>query len=156
MDPLIAILLFASNIADDALAVLFVRRTAAGKASQAAVISGALTLLIAFSVVNYVENKWYLIPIILGSMVGCWVAVTWDRAYRRKTNAKKRKKAESEEQKNASSAGKKTKSRGKEEGTGQGTSGSVCLRDPAKDRLDTDAKPGSVAGSNGLQRDSVE
>lgn len=90
MEFWLAVLLFFSNIADDVLAVLFVRRTAAGNAVQASLISGLLTILIAFSVVNYVENKLYLIPIVVGSMVGCYVAVRLDKLYRRKKNKKKK------------------------------------------------------------------
>ena len=90
MEFWLAMLLFFTNIVDDVLAVLFVRRTAAGNAVQAALISGLLTVLIAFSVVNYVQNKLYLIPIVVGSMVGCYVAVRLDKLYRRKKNKKKK------------------------------------------------------------------
>ena len=90
MEFWLATLLFFLNIVDDILAVLFVRRTAAGNAVQAALISGLLTVLIAFSVVNYVQNNLYLIPIVGGSMVGCYVAVRLDKLYRRKKNKKKK------------------------------------------------------------------
>ena len=90
MEFWLAMLLFFTNVIDDVLAVLFVRRTAAGNAVQAALISGLLTVLIAFSVVNYVQNKLYLIPIVVGSMVGCYVAVRLDKWYRRKKNRKKK------------------------------------------------------------------
>ena len=147
MDPLIAILVFASNVADDALAVLFVRRCAAGKALQASLISGALTLLVAFSVVNYVENKWYLVPILLGSMVGCWVAVTWDRAYRKKSNAKKRKKVADEdrkkqvedEQRGGSVVRKRTEAK-QLRASGPGI----------QTRLEAGSEPGPIPGPNGL------
>lgn len=84
MDIWISLLLFFTNIFDDALAVLFVRRAAQGKAGQVAIISGTLTFLIAFSVTKYMEDTRYLIPIILGSMLGSYGAVKFDRFNRRK------------------------------------------------------------------------
>lgn len=88
----LAFALFAINILDDALAVLYVRRTAEGKALQAALISGALTMIVAFSVVSYVEDRRYLVPIVLGSVLGSYLGVRWDKAYRRKKYGRKKEK----------------------------------------------------------------
>jgi len=72
------LLLFGLNILDDGLAVLWVRRTAQGKAMQAALLSGLLTLVISFSVIQYIQNSFYLAPIILGSMVGTFLTIKFD------------------------------------------------------------------------------
>src|SRR3990167_333847 len=98
MEFWLAVLLFLTNVVDDVLAVLFVRRTSTGEAVQASLISGLLTILIAFSVVNYVQNKLYLIPIVSGSMVGCYFAVRLDKAYRRKKYGRKKKKVEDKQE----------------------------------------------------------
>jgi membrane protein YqaA with SNARE-associated domain len=90
----IAILLFCLNIFDDILCVFFTRRTVAGKALQAAVLSGVLTFVVSISVVSYVENRWYLIPIIIGSSIGTFVAIKLDKHLKKKKRAKKIKKKE--------------------------------------------------------------
>ncbi len=75
----IALLIFVANIADDILCVLYIRRSASGDAISAAILSGILTAIVAFSVVSYVKNKKYLIPAILGSMIGTYLAILWDK-----------------------------------------------------------------------------
>lgn len=86
----IAIMLFCLNIFDDILCVFFTRRMVAGKALQAAILSGILTFVVSISVVNYVENRWYMIPIIIGSMIGTFIAIKLDQEFKRRKNAKKR------------------------------------------------------------------
>ena len=93
MEIWVAILLFFLNVGDDALAVLYIRRTAEGKAIQASLISVALTLIVAFSVVQYITNYLYLIPIAGGSGLGSYLAVKWDKAYRRKKYGKRKPKS---------------------------------------------------------------
>ncbi len=72
------IVLFLLNVSDDALATLYIRRVAAGEALQAGVISILLTVAVAYSVINYVKNWRYLIPIALGSGLGTFIAVLLD------------------------------------------------------------------------------
>jgi len=82
MEALWACLLFCSNIFDDILAVLYIRRVAEGKYWQAGLLSMALVLVVALSVVSYVEDKGYLIPVALGSGAGAVIGTWWDRRRR--------------------------------------------------------------------------
>lgn len=99
MDFWIAIALVLLNIADDALAVLYIRRTAAGRAVQAAIISAALTAIVAFSVIQYVDNRLYLIPIVSGSAAGSFLAVKIDRTYKKRKKVKQNAKRSSKTKK---------------------------------------------------------
>ena len=74
----IALLIFVANIMDDILCVLYIRRSASGDAISAAILSGVLTAIVAFSVVSYVKNKKYLIPAVLGSILGTYLAILFD------------------------------------------------------------------------------
>ena len=74
----IVLAVFVANIADDILCVLYIRRSASGDAISAAILSGILTAIVAFNVINYVRNKKYLIPAILGSMLGTYLAILFD------------------------------------------------------------------------------
>ncbi len=96
MDWKIALLLFFSNILDDILCVLYTRRIVAGKSIQAAVLTGFLTVIVAFSVINYVENKWYLIPTVCGSMIGTFYAIKIDKYLKKKKRKKKKVEKKSE------------------------------------------------------------
>lgn len=74
----LAMILFLLNIFDDSLAALYIRRVSSGEALQAGVISILLTVVIAYSVINYVKDWRYLIPIALGSGIGTYITVTLD------------------------------------------------------------------------------
>jgi len=95
MDWRIALGLFGLNIFDDILCVFFTRRTIAGKAIQATILSGTLTLVVSISVINYVENRWYLIPTVIGSMIGTFVAIKLDK-HLKKRKRRKRKEVQKE------------------------------------------------------------
>ena len=71
-------ILFLLNITDDSLAALYVRRVSSGEALQAGVISILLTIVIAYSVINYVRDWRYLIPIALGSGLGTYLTLLLD------------------------------------------------------------------------------
>lgn len=71
-------LIFFSNILDDVLVVLYIRRCASGKYVSASVLSGLITGVVAFSVILYTDNHWYLIPTIIGSVIGTYIAVKFD------------------------------------------------------------------------------
>lgn len=73
-----AIGLFILNICDDWLAALYVRRVAQGDAFWATILSGSLTLLVFISVKAAIKNWRYLAPIVIGSMLGCYLAIRFD------------------------------------------------------------------------------
>lgn len=91
MDWTIAVLVFFLNVLDDILCVFYTRRIVAGKAIQSGVLSGILTAVVAISVINYVDNKWYLAPIIAGSMIGSYVAIKLDKYWKRRKRNENRK-----------------------------------------------------------------
>jgi hypothetical protein len=79
-----AVLLFCSNVLDDVLAVLYIRRVSEGKYVQAAGYSGLLTLIVAFSVKLYVESTAYLLPVVVGSAIGAALGTWWDQSTKRR------------------------------------------------------------------------
>jgi len=70
-----AVLIFFLSVTDDCLVVFYIRKVATGRRISAALLSGALTLLISLEVFIYVSNWVYLIPNVFGSIVGTWMAL---------------------------------------------------------------------------------
>jgi hypothetical protein len=72
------LLVFFANVVNDILIAFYIRRTAEGKAIQASILSGIIMMIVAISVVHYVENHWYLIPVALGCFIGTYIAIKFD------------------------------------------------------------------------------
>lgn len=70
-----AIFLFFMNIFDDGVAAAWAKSCATGDAIPATILSGVLTFTVAYSVKSYIRDWRYLIPILSGSMIGCYLAV---------------------------------------------------------------------------------
>ena len=68
----------------EVLWVLWIRRTATGKAFSSAVFGSLLWLMGAGVVLSYVANKWMLIPAVLGSFVGGYITIKIDSRKKRK------------------------------------------------------------------------
>lgn len=75
MDLWIALAVFAAYFVIDVIYVQFVRSVAQGSAWRASACSVGIYLFMAFGVVQYVENRWYLIPLALGAWLGTFMAV---------------------------------------------------------------------------------
>ena len=73
-----AVLVFVLTGVADFLWAIYIRRTNQGKAMASATTSALLWLLAAFVIVNYVENKWLILPGALGAFVGTYFTVKWD------------------------------------------------------------------------------
>ena len=69
------IFLFFMNVFDDAVAALWAKSCALGDSVTAVVMSGVLTFTVAYSVKSYIKDYRYIVPILCGSMLGCYVAV---------------------------------------------------------------------------------
>lgn len=74
---------FVAMAVTDLIWVFYIRRVNQGKAFQAALTSPLLLLLGAFIVINYMENKWYLLPTLLGAFVGTFLATKFDSEKRK-------------------------------------------------------------------------
>lgn len=74
-----AVLIFLAVIVSDTVWIFYIRRAAEGKAVQAAFFGAMIWIFGAFVVVGYVENQWYLIPAVLGALIGTYAAVKFDK-----------------------------------------------------------------------------
>lgn len=72
-------LFFASSLLDGLFA-LYTVAIVDTNAARAASLSVVMYGLEALGVVNYVNNKWYLIPLIMGAFVGSYVVVKREAA----------------------------------------------------------------------------
>ena len=70
--------IFTAMAVMDLIWVFYIRRVNQGKAIQAAVTSPILLMLGAFVIINYVENEWYLLPAVLGALIGTFLATKLD------------------------------------------------------------------------------
>lgn len=75
---LYAVFLFFITIAVDIAYVYYVRRTGEGKALSAASTGALITFLAAIMVVSYTEDRLYIVPVVLGSFVGTFIAIKID------------------------------------------------------------------------------
>jgi uncharacterized protein YebE (UPF0316 family) len=81
--------LFIASAFLDAVFALYIVAVGKGQAFLAALMSLFTYLLMAVGIVNYVENKWYIVPLSLGAFVGSYVIVKREA---NKTKNKKRAK----------------------------------------------------------------
>jgi hypothetical protein len=73
-----SLIAFACTAAAEFLWVLWMRRTAQGKALSSATYGATLWLMGAGVVLSYVDNKWMLIPAFLGSWISGYLTVKFD------------------------------------------------------------------------------
>lgn len=85
----LALAIFLCSIGDDVLCVLYYRRVnVANKILQAGLLSGALTTMVCFSVVFYTSDWRYIIPNVLGSIIGTPLAIWSDTHWPEKQRAR--------------------------------------------------------------------
>ena len=63
----------------DVLFAIYVRRTSQGMAFQAAFFGALIAAVAAFVVVSYVANHWLIIPAVIGSFLGTYLIVKFDK-----------------------------------------------------------------------------
>jgi hypothetical protein len=72
---LTALFVFIATGVADVIWVLYIRRVNQGKALASSIFGVIIWFLSAAVVVEYVENKWYLIPAGLGAFIGTYCMV---------------------------------------------------------------------------------
>ena len=77
LQPTIALAVFASTAATDAVYVFFNAAVATRRRFRAATFSGLWYLLSAFAVISYTKNPWYAIVAAAGSWVGAFLSVSY-------------------------------------------------------------------------------
>ena len=77
LQPAIALGVFASTAATDAVYVFFNAAVATRRRFSAATWSGLWYLLSAFAVISYTRNPWYAIVAAAGSWVGAFLSVSY-------------------------------------------------------------------------------
>jgi hypothetical protein len=82
---LTAVGLFFASLLLDAVFALYTVAVIKKQALTAASLSLVTYLLMAVGILNYVENKWYIVPLSLGAFVGSYIIV------RHEANKKKKK-----------------------------------------------------------------
>jgi hypothetical protein len=73
------IVVFVLMLVTDVVWTVYIRRVGQGHALQSAVMATALLAMGGFVVVSYTENHWMLIPACLGSFVGTYFTVRWEK-----------------------------------------------------------------------------
>lgn len=69
---------FTAAFALDVLWALYIRRTAEGRAGEAALVASVLYALGAYNTLAIVANPWMLLPVVLGAGLGTFAIVRWE------------------------------------------------------------------------------
>jgi hypothetical protein len=76
---LTAIMIFVVYIFIDILYTLYIIYVGERSAIKAACTTSAIYVLIAFGVVNYSKNPWYILPLASGAFLGTYLAVRFKK-----------------------------------------------------------------------------
>jgi len=80
-----AVGLFFASAALEAIFALYTLAVTKHKALQAATWSLISYGLLAVGILNFINNKWYVIPLGLGAFGGTYAIVTWESRKKKKT-----------------------------------------------------------------------
>lgn len=72
-------LVFAAALVNDVVWALYVLATGAARPFLAAALAGAILALGAVSITSLALSGWYVVPAILGGMIGTFSVVGWHR-----------------------------------------------------------------------------
>lgn len=72
---ILAIVILFAYILIDGMYAFYTQSVIKGKAFVSATTSSVMHFLIAFGVLNYVRNFWYIIPLAIGSWIGTYIVV---------------------------------------------------------------------------------
>lgn len=89
---LTAILLFLVYIVVEVIYTYHTIWTARLRPIGAAITSGILYGTVAFGTINYIDQPWYILPILLGASIGTYLATLREKTKRNKRKRKRRKK----------------------------------------------------------------
>jgi len=81
-----AVGLFFASFALEAIFALYTLAVTKHKALEASTWSLVSYFLLALGILNFIHNKWYVIPLALGAFGGTYAVVTWEA--RKKPKAK--------------------------------------------------------------------
>jgi presenilin-like A22 family membrane protease len=76
------LILFIANLANSVAYALYIRRAAQGNALEATIYDGILMTIIGLSILAYTKKPWFLVPIVLGAMLGTYIGVALDGGLR--------------------------------------------------------------------------
>jgi hypothetical protein len=76
---LVAISVFFAYFVIDILYATYTLSVTERKAGRAAMISAIMYTALAFGVLSYTENAFYLIPLMIGAFSGTYIAVAWPK-----------------------------------------------------------------------------
>lgn len=79
LNPWLALLVFAAYVLIDGMYAYYTIAVTKRRPVASATVGSLMHFLIAFGVLNYVQNYLYLIPLALGSWVGTYVIVSLDK-----------------------------------------------------------------------------
>jgi uncharacterized membrane protein len=79
MSPLIFVTVFFATLCIDALYALYTIHVTEKKAFQSATFGSLIHILTAFTVISYTKNYLYLVPLVVGSFIGTYFAVTYTK-----------------------------------------------------------------------------
>jgi hypothetical protein len=85
---LVAVGVFFASAALDAVFAIYIVAVGKGQALLAASMSLVTYFLMAVGIVNYVENKWYIVPVALGAFFGTYVIVKREAGKNKKDGSK--------------------------------------------------------------------
>jgi phosphotransferase system glucose/maltose/N-acetylglucosamine-specific IIC component len=88
---LLAVGLFFASLVLDAIFALYTVAVINTQAIRAASLSLVTYLLYAVGVLNFVDNKWYIVPLSLGAFAGSYMVVKYE-AIKKKRSKKRDKK----------------------------------------------------------------
>lgn len=80
----LALGLFAASALLDAVFALYTVAVVKNQALKAATMSLLTYVLMAVGILNYVANKWYIVPLALGAFVGSYVIVKREAMQKKK------------------------------------------------------------------------
>ncbi len=75
---LTGVLIFLLCLINDFLAVLFVRRVAAGRALQASLCAVGIEIIAFITILAWVQSAWFLFPACGGVFLGTYIMVKYD------------------------------------------------------------------------------
>lgn len=77
------VFVFLASLISNVLWAFYIRRTSQGHAFWSSTVGAAITLVGAYIILSYVDNKLYLIPTIIGGFIGQYFTMKYDARNKR-------------------------------------------------------------------------
>lgn len=82
-DSKVALIVFAAYFLTDAMYAYYTLAVTRKKPARAASVGALMHFLIAFGVLNYVQNYLYVIPLACGSWIGTYIVVRYEHTFKK-------------------------------------------------------------------------